>query len=239
MNNDSKIELFFVVVSLSRLILSKKRMKAIVLGASGLVGSELVRQLIEDQRFEKVYLLSRKSLDFHSTKIENYTIDFEKIASFPFENQVDTLFIAFGTTKAIAGSKEKQFYIDVEIPSKIMTRSKAAGVRNCVLISSMGVSEKSLVFYSRMKAELDERAKKMNFEKLIILKPSMLDGDRKEKRAGEKFGISLLNLIGKTGLIENYRPIRIEKVANCMRSVVFDLPNGIHELVSKQLQAYS
>jgi hypothetical protein len=90
-----------------------------------------------------------------------------------------------------------------------------------------------------MKAELDERAKKMNFEKLIILKPSMLDGDRKEKRAGEKFGISLLNLIGKTGLIENYRPIRIEKVANCMRSVVFDLPNGIHELVSKQLQAYS
>ena len=214
-------------------------MKAIVLGASGLVGSELVRQLIEDQRFEKVYLLSRKSLDFHSTKIENYTIDFEKIDSFPFENQVDTLFIAFGTTKAIAGSKEKQFDIDVEIPSKIMTLAKAAGVRNCVLISSMGVSKKSLVFYSRMKAELDERAKKMNFEKLIILKPSMLDGDRKEKRAGEKFGISLLNLIGKTGLIENYRPIRIEKVANCMRSVIFDLPNGIHELVSKQLQAYS
>ncbi len=214
-------------------------MKAIVLGASGLVGSELVRQLIEDQRFEKVYLLSRKSLDFHSTKIENYTIDFEKIDSFPFENQVDTLFIAFGTTKAIAGSKEKQFDIDVEIPSKIMTLAKAAGVRNCVLISSMGVSKKSLVFYSRMKAELDERAKKMNFEKLIILKPSMLDGDRKEKRAGEKFGISLLNLIGKIGLIENYKPIRIEKVANCMRSVVFDLPNGIHELVSKQLQTYS
>ena len=214
-------------------------MKAIVLGASGLVGSELVRQLIEDQRFEKVYLVSRKSLDFQSTKIENYTIDFEKIDSFPFENQVDTLFIAFGTTKAIAGSKEKQFDIDVEIPSKIMTLAKAAGVRNCVLISSMGVSKKSLVFYSRMKAELDERAKKMNFEKLIILKPSMLDGDRKEKRAGEKFGISLLNLIGKIGLIENYKPIRIEKVANCMRSVVFDLPNGIHELVSKQLQTYS
>lgn len=214
-------------------------MTAIVLGASGLVGNELVHQLITDQQFEKVHLLSRKELNYNSLKIENHLVDFDSINSFPFDDQIDTLFIAFGTTMAIAGSKERQFYIDVEIPSKIMSLAKAVGVKNCVLISSMGVSEKSMIFYSRMKAQLDERAKQMDFDKLVILKPSMLDGDRKEKRSGEKFGIFILNLIGKTGLIENYRPIRIEKVAKCMRSVVFDLPKGTHELVSKQLQAYS
>lgn len=239
MNNDSKIELFFIVVSLSRLILSKKRMKAIVLGASGLVGSELVRQLVEDQRFEKMYLLSRKSLDFKDAKILNYTVDFDNLDLFPFEDQVDTLFIAFGTTLAIAGSKEKQFQIDVEIPTHIMQLAKDAGVKNCVLVSSMGVSEKSIFFYPRMKAQLDQRARAMQFDKLILLKPSMLDGNRKEKRTGEKVGIIIGNLLGKTNLIENYRPVKIEKVAKCMRSVVFDFPSGKHEVNSKEIQTYS
>lgn len=239
MNNNSKIELFFVVESLSLVILSKKRMKAIVLGASGLVGGELIHQLVEDQRFEKLYLLSRKTLDFMDSKISNHIVDFDKMDRFPFEDQVDTLFIAFGTTLSIAGSKEKQFQIDVEIPTHVMQLAKDAGVKNCVLVSSMGVSEKSIFFYPRMKAQLDQLARAIHFEKLVLLKPSMLDGNRKEKRTGEKVGILIGNLLGKLNVIENYRPVKIEKVAKCMRSVVFDFPSGNHEVNSKEIQTYT
>jgi uncharacterized protein YbjT (DUF2867 family) len=214
-------------------------MKAIVLGATGLIGKELIQQLIRDDNYEKIYLLSRKSLDFEQDKIENYVVDFELLSKFPFEDKIDTIFVAFGTTLAIAGSKKNQFHIDVDIPTKVMKLAKECGVKSCCLVSAMGVSQKSPFFYSRMKAALDENSKGLNFDQLILLKPSMLEGNRLETRRGEQFGILIFNLLGKTGIFENYRPVKIKKVANCMRKAILIKPNGLSEILSKEIQMYS
>lgn len=138
-----------------------------------------------------------------------------------------------------AGSQAKQIEIDVTIPTKVMELAKIHGIEKCVLISSLGVSAKSPFFYSRMKAQLDENARKIGFDELIIIKPSMLDGNRTEKRLGEKLSISIGNFLGKTGLINKYRPVEVINVAKCMIQSIIELPNGTFEIPSNEIVDYA
>ena len=219
-------------------IFRKKKMKALVLGSTGLVGSELLNLLINDKRFNEIHLLNRRKCDVHNVKIQEHIVDFESIDKFDLPN-IDVLFIAFGTTIKAAGSKENQWKIDVDIPTKVMELAKSKGIENCVLISSMGVSKKSMFFYSRMKAQLDENAMNCGFDKLVIIKPSVLDGNRKEERFGEKFSIQLGNLLGKTGLINAYRPVKASNVAATMIQGIIDSNETCSEIVSKDIPNWS
>ncbi len=214
-------------------------MKAIVLGATGLVGNELLELLEEDTRFEKVELISRRELELKEMKVINHVVDFDQLKTLPIEDQCDVLFIAFGTTLKSAGSKETQWKIDVDIPTKVMKLARDLGVKQCVLISALGVSERSPFFYSRMKATLDKNARNAGFEKLIILKPSVLEGFRKDERLGEKLSVSVGNLLGKTGLIDKYKPVQAMKVAKCMIQSLIELPNGYHEIHSGLIHSYA
>jgi len=214
-------------------------MKAIVLGATGLIGNELLQLLEEDIRFEKIELISRRELELKEMKVVNHVVDFDKMKSLPIEGQCDVLFVAFGTTLKTAGSKDTQWKIDVDIPSKVMKLAKANGVKQCVLISAMGVSERSPFFYSRMKATLDRNARETGFDKLIILKPSVLEGFRKDERFGEKLSVAVGNVLGKTGLIDKYKPVQAMKVAQCMIQGLLELPNGNHEIHSGLIHAYA
>ncbi len=210
-------------------------MNALILGSTGLVGHELLELLAVDSRFEKIDLVSRRELDMRDISVTNHLVDFENLSELPIHHEIDCLFIAFGTTMKKAGSKAAQLKIDVEIPTNVMQLAKERGVKQCVLISALGVSLKSPFFYSRMKAQLDENAKAIGFEKLIIIKPSVLDGSRKEKRSGEKVSIQIGNALGKTGLINKYRPVQAINVAKCMIQASFDLPNGNHEIPSNEI----
>lgn len=214
-------------------------MTALILGGTGLVGSQLVQLLIEDKRFETVELLTRRELNERELKVLTHVVDFNNLEILPLISKVDILFIAFGSTMKKAGSKAEQIEIDVDIPTKVMQLAKKYGIEKCVLISSLGVSAKSPFFYSRMKAQLDENASKIGFEELIIIKPSMLDGNRTEKRLGEKLSISIGNFLGKTGLINKYRPVEVINVAKCMIQSIIELSNGTFEIPSNEIIDYA
>ena len=214
-------------------------MTALILGGTGLVGNQLVQLLIEDKRFETIELLTRRELDQIELKVLTHVVDFNNLEILPLNSKVDVLFIAFGSTIKKAGSQAKQVEIDVNIPTKVMELAKIHGIEKCVLISALGVSAKSPFFYSRMKAQLDENARKIGFEELIIIKPSMLDGNRTEKRLGEKLSISIGNTLGKTGLINKYRPVEVINVAKCMIQSIMELPNGTFEIPSNEIIDYA
>ncbi|MFN5878345.1 MAG: hypothetical protein ACK44B_05745, partial [Flavobacteriales bacterium] len=146
---------------------------------------------------------------------------------------------AFGTTLKKAGSQAKQWEIDVDIPTNIMKLAKESGIENCVLVSALGVSKKSPFFYSKMKAQLDDNAESMGFKKLILVKPSVLEGPRVEKRVMEEWTITIGNLIGKTGLINKYKPVEAINVAKAMIQGLIDLPDGTHEISSDEIHEYA
>jgi uncharacterized protein YbjT (DUF2867 family) len=210
-------------------------MKVLVLGASGLVGSHLVDLMCKDERIETIYCLVRNSLQLEHPKVHELLVDFENLNELP-SLKVDILFIAFGTTIKKAETKERQYEIDVKIPSKVMMFAFEMGIKKCALVSALGVSKSSPFFYSRMKADLDENARNIGFEKLIIVKPSVLAGERKEKRVGEKIGIVLGELIGKTGLINAYKPIHARKVAAAMLLASMDREGDYQEIPSGKIE---
>lgn len=214
-------------------------MKALILGATGLVGNELLQLLEADNRFEQIDLLTRRELELREVKVVNHRVDYNTLKELPIHHIPDVLFVAFGTTLKKAGSKEEQLKIDVTIPTKIMKLARDLGVKNCVLISALGVSLKSPFFYSRMKAQLDENAKQLGFDKLVIIKPSVLDGLRQEKRAGEKISIQIGNVLGKSGLIDKYKPVKSLNVAKCMIQTNLELANGYHEVHSSEINTYA
>jgi uncharacterized protein YbjT (DUF2867 family) len=213
-------------------------MKALILGSTGLVGGELLNLLTNDNRFDEIHLINRSKCSVSSEKIKEHLVDFELFDDI-YLPHIDVIYIAFGTTIKTAGSKENQWKIDVDIPTKVMNFAKRKRVENCVLISSLGVSKKSLFFYSRMKAQLDENAINCGFNKLIIIKPSVLDGNRKEERFGEKFSIQIGNLLGKTGLIDAYRPVKAKNVAATMIQSSIDSSEQYTEIVSKDIPSWA
>jgi uncharacterized protein YbjT (DUF2867 family) len=210
-------------------------MNVLILGASGLVGHELLELLLLDKRFSKIDLLSRRELDVREMKVTNHVVDFTTLYELPIHHHIDILFIAFGTTLKKAGSRKQQFQIDVNIPAKVMQMAKNSGVKCCVLVSAIGVSKHSPFFYSRMKACLDDIARQCEFEKLVILKPSVLEGTRNEKRKGEEISIMVGNLFAKTGLFTEVKPIRANDVAKAMIQCSLQLPNGTHEISSGEM----
>lgn len=212
----------------------KNTMKAWVLGGTGAVGKQLVHFLLNDKNFSEVIAVSRRETGFNNPKLKTIVLDLESEYDLPSLGG-DVVFIAFGTTLRKAGSKDRQKEVDVEIPMKFLEKLKQQNVKTCVLVSSLGVSERSLVFYSRMKAELDRRVSELGFENLVLVKPSVLDGQRTEKRIGEKWSVAIGNLIGRTGWFNKYKPIKVEYVAQAMIMSLEYLDGKVTEYDSAQL----
>lgn len=203
---------------------------AIVLGGTGLVGSALIQQLIQDSDYQKIIVLSRRALDFTDAKLEVKLVDFDKISEYKNEIQGDVLFSSMGTTIGKAKTKENQYKIDYTYQFNVAKFAAENGVKNYVLISSAGATSKSKIFYSKMKGELDEAVQLLPFEKITIIRPSFLDGDRKESRMGEKIGMFIFKLIAWIPGIKKYRPIHVNEVARAMRNAVSKGKTGVFEL---------
>lgn len=191
-------------------------MKAIILGASGAVGSELVKLLEKDTEFEEVVMPLRRNIESPNPKMKSVKIDFDNPDSYKDLIKGDVLFLAFGTTIKKAGSKEAQYKIDFTYQKNIAKAAEENGLKTIVLVSSAGANPKSMFFYSRMKGELDEEIKKMNFDSVNILKPSVLDACREEERFGEKMAIKIGRAIKGFPLLGKYRAIKTSTVAKAM-----------------------
>ena len=201
---------------------------AIVIGATGLVGEQLVALLLKDTRFDKVKTFVRRSAGTGNAKLEEHIIDFDNPDSWKKMVTGDVLYSALGTTLRVAGSKEAQYKIDYTYQYALARIAAANNVKEYVLISAAGSSTDSKIFYSKMKGELERDVKKLPFEVIHIIRPGMLAGERKQVRTGEKLGIGIMNLVGMIPGLGHLKPIQGREVAQSMINATFRHVTGIH-----------
>ena len=200
---------------------------AIVIGATGLVGSTLVEQILENPAYSKVVLLLRKPLNISHSKLVQEVIDFDN----PDASKIvgDDLFCAMGTTLAKAGSKESQYKIDCTYPYEIGKIAKANGVKQYILVSSVGADVESSNFYLKTKGELERKIELLGFQNFVSLRPSLLLGNREESRLGEKIGTVISNILSPLlfGSLRKYHGIEASDVAKAMQRFANQALSGV------------
>ncbi len=190
---------------------------AIVIGATGLVGHHLVNQLLENQKYQKVKIFVRRSPNITHKKLVTHVVNFEDIQFWKKHLTGDDLFSAMGTTIRQAGSQAAQYKIDYTYQYEITKASFENGVKQYLLVSSAGADSHSKNFYLRMKGELEDAVAGLNFKNIIIFKPSILTGKRKEYRILESIGIGATYLFTTIlPFLKKYRPIKGATVAAAM-----------------------
>jgi len=188
---------------------------AVVAGASGLIGKELVQKLINSDHYRRIYVLSRKKSGLVNNKIVELVIDFEKMDQLKFDEPVDDVFCTLGTTMKQAGSRENFKKVDYEYVVALANLGKLSGASKFLVVSAMGANSKSGVFYNKVKGMTEERLISIGVNQLVIFRPSLLLGDRPEKRFAER--LSGFFMIAFNFLIpDNYKAIQAEKVSDCM-----------------------
>jgi uncharacterized protein YbjT (DUF2867 family) len=207
---------------------------AIVIGATGLVGSALVRQLLADERFASVVALGRRPTGVAHGKLREHVVDFDAPASFRARVRGDVLFSALGTTLRTAGSQGAQYRVDHGYQLRVAEAARANGVGTYVLVSSAGASPRARLFYSRMKGELERDVEALRFPRTRILRPGLLDGEREEHRAGERWALRLLRPLGPV-LPASARPIRVETVARAAIAAALDRGPGARRYEAGEL----
>ena len=207
---------------------------ALVIGATGLVGTQLVRQLCGDERFSRVITLGRRPTGQPCDKLEEHVVDFGRPEDYRQPLRGDVLFSALGTTLRAAGSKDAQWRVDHDFQLAVAAAAKENGVDVCVVVSSVGADPGSAFFYPRMKGALEREVAKLDFPRTRFLRPGPLDGERSEKRRGEELSLALLRPLGKV-LPAKLRPIRAETVAHAAIAASFDETPGVKVIAPEQL----
>ena len=194
---------------------------ALLFGASGLVGSHLLNQLISNNNYSKIKLFVRSKIDLYDPKIEIIQTDFNNLENHREDIKGDDCFFCIGTTKKNSPDKNEYKRVELEVPKQIAQIAKSNFVNSFVFVSSGYADPKSSGDYLKFKGEVEEELKKLNFPKLGVMRPSFLLGDRKEKRAGEKIGIFIFKLISPLllGPLKKMKPIHSEMVASSMIKV--------------------
>ena len=191
-------------------------MKALVIGATGATGRELVQLLLKDDDFHQVTIFVRTAPNINHEKLKIHVMDFNEIENFKNLVKGDILFSALGTTKKDAGGKDQQYEIDYTYQYEFAKIAADNGVVNYSLVSSVGANAKSSFFYPKIKGSLEEAVKKLNFKKIDIFQPPMLIRQPYLMREGEKSGIKILNRLNKIGILKSQKPLAVEALAEKM-----------------------
>ncbi|MFC7440561.1 oxidoreductase [Laceyella putida] len=199
---------------------------ALVLGATGLIGSHVTQLLLKDNRYKEVRLLVRKSTGIHHPKCREHLIDFADLESKPPLFAVDDLFCCLGTTMKKAQSKEAFRLVDYTYPLQVGQLAKSQGIQSYSLISSIGANPRSPFFYTRTKGELEEALTALDLPALHIFRPSLLLGERQETRLMEDLAQRLTPALNPllVGPLRAYRPIKEATVAQAM---VYQAQSGL------------
>lgn len=209
---------------------STEEWRSVILGATGLTGSNLMRILSAKSEYKTVDVLVRRNINV-PTKVTQHITAFREY-DFKHYPDADVVFCCIGTTIKKAGSQSGFEQIDFELPLKIAKYYKSTGTSTFVLQSSVGANPSSNNFYLKTKGKLEKSLEELGFDRLIIARPSLLLGARSEFRAGEKLGkffAPLMNFFMQ-GKLKKYKAIRAEKVAKAMAEAVIKLPKGKHIL---------
>ena len=193
---------------------------ALVIGATGATGTELVQQLMDDNRYTSVVVFSRRPLLVTHASLTTHIVDFDNPQTWAHLVKGDVLFSALATTLKQAGSQKEQYKIDYTYQYQTAATAAANGVAKYVLVSAMGANAKSWLFYPRIKGELDNAARGLPFKQIHIFRPGFLLRQPDKIRPMEKLGIAIIQFFNNFGLFKSQRPLPVELLAQKMRSVL-------------------
>ena len=198
----------------------KTMRSALVVGATGLVGSSLVKLLCESEEYAAVNVISRRPLDFTHPKLVVKLCEFDQIADKDIEFAHE-VFCCLGTTMKKAGSKQQFEKVDFEYPLTIAAIAKNRGIGHFIVISAMGANEKALAYYSKVKGKLEAELVKMDFPRLSIVRPSLITGNRQEFRLGETIGDKVLKILNPIlfGPLKKMHSIPATQIALAMKVI--------------------
>jgi uncharacterized protein YbjT (DUF2867 family) len=194
---------------------------ALLVGATGLVGVHLLRHLLGDTRFGRVVVFGRRPTGVSHARLSEHVVDFDEPDTWSGRVRGDVLFSALGTTIRAAGSRTAQWRVDHTYQLETARAASANGVACCVLVSSVGASARSRVFYTRMKGQLENDLAPLGFARLHILRPGILTGPRSAPRPGEEIGVWLIRALNAAGMFRAYRPIHADTVSRAMIVAAF------------------
>lgn len=209
-------------------------MKALVLGATGAVGKDLVQQLLADDSFESVDIFVRREVKMDSPKLTVHVVDFDHPEAWADELKGDVLFSCLGTTIKAAGSQEVQWKVDYTYQYEVAKAARANGVKIYVLVSAIGADVKSKFFYSRMKGALDDAVQQLGFEGCFILQPPSLVR-KGSNRFGENVGVAVMKGLNAIGLLRSWTPMPTESVAAAMIRLAQSSRHGIEIIKSQDI----
>ena len=203
--------------------------KAIIAGASGLIGSKLLEILLQEPFYDEVLILVRKELPIQHKKLVQLVIDFNELERHAAAITGHAVFCCLGTTKKKTPNLTDYRKIDHDYPLQLAQLAKQNGVKQYHLVSSLGANSKSSGFYLKIKGETENDIQKVGLKTLNIYQPSFLTGDRTEHRPVERFGSSLMKFIDPLliGSLKKYRSIPAETVAKAMFNQSLKTEEGI------------
>jgi len=193
-----------------------EKLNALVIGATGATGQEIVSQLLEDDSFNSVSIFVRKDPNITHSKLKTYVIDFSKLEEYKELIKGDVLFSCLGTTLRDAGSKEKQYLVDYTHQYEFAKIASDNGVPIYSLISSTGANENSPFFYPKIKGKLEEAVKKLPFKIIQIFQPPTLIRQKNLIRLGEKIGIKIFGFLNSFGILKSQKPLPVSNLAKVM-----------------------
>lgn len=225
-------------------------MKAIIIGATGAVGHDLLEQLLADSRYERIDIFVRSAKGIASqaspaqgegleskgisAKLHVHVIDFEKPDTWRHDVQGDVLFSCLGTTLKQAGGRKPQWRVDHDYQLEFAKAALENGVGEYALVSSMGAKAHAMNFYMRMKGTLEDEVKAMPFRHIIIVQPPSLIRKNSDRWA-ETASVRLLQALNRIGLLRGVTPIPTEAVAACMIRHAGHGESGVDVITNQQI----
>lgn len=213
---------------------------AIVVGSNGLVGSELLKILLESDYYRTVVSLARKYLEVKDDKLVQYIIeDYNQLDEFEELIAADDIYCCLGSTMKKAGSKDAFRKVDYEYPLNIAKLAALNDSNQFLLVSALGANADSGVFYNKVKGEVEDAIKEVDFKSLHFFRPSLLLGDRQEKRGGESTAKVLMTTFSfaMIGPWKKYKPVHARKVAKAMFEAAQKNEPGVHAYESDEIAA--
>ena len=210
---------------------------ALVAGPSGLVGGHVLRLLLEDKRCQRVTSLGRRELSLTNKKLVQRVVDFDRLAEVADFPRVQAVFCCLGTTMRNAGSQEAFRKVDLTYVLELARVAVRHRASQFLLVTALGANPQSRVFYNRVKGEVEEAVKRLQFDGIHIFRPSLLLGKRADSRLAERLAVLFSPLIAwaMVGPARAYRPIRAETVARAMLRIAGEAPRGVHVYESREI----
>ena len=208
---------------------------AVIAGATGLIGKQLLEALLQSDRYASVVALTRRPMVLKHPQFKNIITDFKQLNNALTNIDPDDVFCCLGTTMAKAGSKEKFYEVDFQFPLNLAKATRGLGAKQYLLVSAVGADAHSKIYYNRVKGEVENAVRGVGFDALHIFRPSLLLGPRAERRVGEDIA-KLLYKVFSFAIPPRYKAISSKRIAEAMIAFAARDMQGMFIHESRDLQ---